>query len=138
MRGSSDGDDEGMTTGVRAAVVAAWVLAAMVCAGCTGDDKGDGKGDGTPTTAVGTLECQGVSFTPNSEDAATSVTASGLSCAEAEAFVRVAGTRTSSGGPQRVTVNGFRCILTRSVQDPLPQAFFECTDDDKKVTFVRT
>lgn len=92
----------------------------------------------TAATGSATLNCQTVSFTPNSEDAASSVTATGVTCAEAEAFVRTAGRRTSSGGPQSVTVDGYRCVLVRSVQDPLPQAFYECTNGARKITFVRT
>ena len=99
-------------------------------------------GRGTTTTRAGgsaaTLNCQTIGFTPASEDAASSVTATGVSCAEAEAFVRIAGQRTSSGGPQSLNVEGYRCVLVRSVQDPLPQAFYECTDGAKKITFVRS
>ena len=92
----------------------------------------------TTTTAAVTRECKTVGFTPNSEDAASSIKATGLSCAEAEAFVRIAGQRTSSGGPAQLNVEGYRCVRTRSVEDPLPQAFYECTSGAKKVTFVRT
>lgn len=99
-------------------------------------------GRGTSTTratgAATTLDCETVSFTPNSEDAASQVKATGVTCAEAEAFVRTAGRRTSSGGPQSLTVDGYRCVLTRSVQDPLPQAFYECTNGARTITFVRS
>lgn len=90
------------------------------------------------TGAAVTLDCQSVAFTPNSEDAASQIKATGVTCAEAEAFVREAGRRTSSGGPQSLTVDGYRCVLTRSVQDPLPQAFYECTNGARKITFVRS
>jgi Cu-Zn family superoxide dismutase len=90
------------------------------------------------TGAAMTLDCQTVAFTPNSEDAASQIKATGVTCAEAEAFVRTAGQRTSSGGPQSLTVDGYRCVLTRSVQDPLPQAFYECTNGARKITFVRS
>lgn len=134
---------------------AAAVLLTLALAACS-DDEGSTDAASpttaatTPTTAAapgssttsavpaGTRNCQTIPFTPNSEDAASSVTATGLSCEEAEAFVRVAGRRTSSGGPSSVNVDGYRCVLTRSVQDPLPQAFFECTNGSKKVTFVRS
>ena len=82
--------------------------------------------------------CETVAFTPQSEDAASQVTATGLSCEEAEAFVRVAGARTSSGGPSSVRVDGYRCVLTESRDDPLPQASYECRNDSKVVTFVRS
>jgi Cu-Zn family superoxide dismutase len=96
---------------------------------------------GATTTAragTATLDCQTIGFTPNSEDAASSVKATGLPCSEAEAFVRIAGQRTSSGGPAQVDVEGYRCVRVRSVQDPLPQAFYECTNGAKKVTFTRS
>ena len=96
-------------------------------------------GSTTTARAAGTtLDCQTIGFTPNSEDAASSVKATGLSCAEAEAFVRIAGRQTSSGGPAQVTVEGYRCVRVRSVQEPLPQAFYECTSGNKKVTFTRS
>jgi len=92
----------------------------------------------TAATGPGPLRCETVAFTPNSEDAASDVMATGLSCADAEAFVRVAGERTSSGGPQELDISGYHCVRTRSEQDPLPQAFYECTNGSKKVTFVRS
>ena len=94
---------------------------------------------GTSTTrAAAALECQNVGFTPNSEDVASSITATGLTCSEAEAFVRIAGRQTSSGGPAQLDVEGYRCVRVRAVQDPLPRAFYECTSGAKKVTFVRS
>ena len=95
-------------------------------------------GSTTTARAAGTLDCQTIGFTPNSEDAASSVKATGLSCAEAEAFVRIAGRQTSSGGPPQVDVEGYRCVRVRSTQEPIPQAFYECTSGNKKVTFTRT
>ena len=92
----------------------------------------------TTTTQAVTLRCKMVGFTPNSEDAAGDATATGLSCADAEAFVRIAGARTSSGGPQELDVSGYHCVRTRSEQDPLPQSFYECTNGPKKVAFVRS
>jgi len=97
-----------------------------------------GAGATTTVRAAGTLDCRTIAFTPKSEDAASSVKATGLPCAEAEAFVRIAGQRTSSGGPAQVDVEGYRCVRVRSVQDPLPQAFYECTSGTKRVTFTRS
>lgn len=92
----------------------------------------------TSTTVAPTLECLTVGFTPNSEDAASDVRATGLTCADAEAFVAVAGRQTSSGGPAEVDVEGYRCVRTRSEQDPLPRSFYECTSGSRTVTFVRS
>ena len=126
--------------------VAAAVVLGLILASCS-DDTDPGAA-GTTTTAPAattttpaepvTLKCETVGFTPNSEDAASDIMATGLSCDDAEAFVRDAGPRTSSGGPQQLQVSGYRCVLTRSEEDPLPQAFYECTNGAKKVTFVRT
>jgi hypothetical protein len=95
-------------------------------------------GSSATSTTVGTLQCETVAFTPNSEDAASDVTATGLSCSEAEAFVREAGMQTSSGGPSEVDVQGYHCVRTRTEQDPLPRSYYECTNGPKTVTFVRS
>ena len=92
----------------------------------------------TNTSQPTTLQCGMVGFTPNSEDAASQITATGLSCDEAEAFVRVAGERTSSGGPDSLEVSGYRCVRTSSEQEPLPVSRYECTNGSKKVTFTRS
>ncbi len=92
----------------------------------------------TTSAPAGVLECATVAFTPNSEDAASDITATGLSCDEAESFVRRAGMQTSSGGPEEVDVDGFHCIRTSSQQDPLPRSSYECTNGPKTVTFVRS
>ena len=92
----------------------------------------------TTTTARVTSNCASVGFTPNSEDVASSVTATGLSCAEAEAFVRVAGTKTSALGPQAVDVEGYRCVATGTQEEPLPRTSYTCTNGPKTVTFVRS
>lgn len=85
-----------------------------------------------------TVECGTVGFTPNSEDAASDITATGLDCAEARAFVEQAGRRTSSGGPAALEVAGFRCVRTRAEEDPLPVAHYRCTSGDRTVTFARS
>jgi len=95
-------------------------------------------GQTTTTARPVTLRCKTVGFTPGTEDAASSVTATGLPCSEAESFVRVAGRQTSPGGPQQVDVQGYRCVRTQSKEEPLPQAFYTCTNGPKKVSFVRT
>ena len=130
--------------------VCAVVLIALLGA-CSDDDDSD---EATPTTgaltstsasaaatsstAPVTIDCPTVGFTPQSEDAASSVKATGVSCAEAEAFLRVAGPKTSPGGPSSLQVEGYRCVLTKSVDDPLPQGFYECESGAKKITFVRS
>ena len=129
-----DGDDAEVGAGTTATTTVVTTTTTTLPATSTTTGR---AGATTMTTAV-TRDCMTVGFTPNSEDAASSIKATGLSCAEAEAFVRNAGRRTSSGGPASVTVDGYRCVLVRSLQEPLPQAFYECTNGAKKVTFVRS
>jgi hypothetical protein len=90
------------------------------------------------STAAVTIDCPTVGFTPQSEDAASSVKATGVSCDEAETFLRAAGPRTSSGGPNTLEVDGYRCVMTKQVEDPLPQAFYECENGAKRISFVRS
>ncbi|HVE93444.1 MAG TPA: hypothetical protein VNB24_00885 [Acidimicrobiales bacterium] len=92
----------------------------------------------TTAVAASTQKCKTVGFSPNSEDAASDVTARGLSCAEAERFVEIAGRRTSSGGPDRVSVEGYTCQRTRYEDEPLPRSYYSCTSGSKTVTFVRS
>jgi len=96
----------------------------------------------TATTALADIHraatCESVPFTSNSEDIASDVKAFGISCDEAEAFVRKAGARTSSGGPADLDVDGYRCVRTRTEEDPLPRSFYECSSGSKRVSFVRS
>ncbi|HEV3400248.1 MAG TPA: hypothetical protein VG078_00350 [Acidimicrobiales bacterium] len=138
LLGACGGDDDGEDRGASTTVATTTATVAPTATATSGAST-TGAGQGSATTrAATTLNCQTVAFTPNSEDAASSVTATGLSCAEAEAFVRVAGARTSPGGPAHLQVEGYRCVLVRSIQEPLPQAFYECTDGARRITFVRT
>lgn len=92
----------------------------------------------TPTTAAVTRECGLVGFTPYSEDAASDIRATGVTCDEARAFVNVAGRRTSSGGPPSLEVEGWRCGVTATSMDPLPTSSYRCTEGAATVTFVRS
>ncbi|MDQ4132093.1 MAG: hypothetical protein M3179_02550 [Actinomycetota bacterium] len=92
----------------------------------------------TTTAAPRTLDCGTVAFTPQSEDAASQIKATGLSCAEAQSVVRVVGEQTSAGGPAALDAQGYHCVRTGGQEDPLPQAFYECTKGSQKITFVRS
>ena len=123
--------------GLAAAAVAA--LLATGCAGRSSDETTSTTGSTTTSSTVAAIHrCETVGFTPNSEDAASEITATSLGCDEAEAFVRIAGSRTSSGGPEQVEVEGYQCVRTRSEQEPLPRSFYECKNGAKTVTFVRS
>lgn len=90
------------------------------------------------TTTAATHQCGQVGFTPDSEDAAGDITATGVTCDEARAFVEVAGRRTSSGGPPSLEVDGWRCVVTYATDDPLPRSDYRCTRGPATVTFERS
>lgn len=90
------------------------------------------------TTPAATRECGQVGFTPNSEDVAGDITATGVTCDEARSFVEVAGRRTSSGGPPSLDVDGWRCVVTHATDDPLPRSDYRCTRGRATVTFGRS
>lgn len=84
-------------------------------------------------------QCDDVVFTPNSENAAWDIVATGMSCAEAEAFVRkVGGPMGPINGLPRVESDGFTCVRTSRSDRGLPSATYECTNGNKRITFVRT
>jgi len=88
---------------------------------------------------AGAARCADVGFAPNTDNLASGIVASGLSCAEAEALVRKVGTQVRSvGGPSRVEVDGFTCIRTSESDRGLPSSEFECTSGPRRVTFRRT
>lgn len=92
------------------------------------------RGSAPPEAA----ECTTVGFTPQTEDAASSIVAYGLSCDDAEDFVRRVGPSVSPNGPARIELDGWECLLTRHEEEPLPQGFYECTSGSKRITFVRS
>jgi hypothetical protein len=92
----------------------------------------------TTTTPAATRECGQVGFTPDSEDVAGDITATGVPCDEARALVEVAGRRTSSGGPPSLEVDGWRCVVTHATDDPLPRSDYRCTRGRATVTFGRS
>jgi len=94
----------------------------------------------TESPAAVPLRCSNVGFTPNSDDVASSVVATGLSCLDAEGLVRAVGARVgATGGPDRLEQGTFVCIRTARRDGPgLTASDFECTSGTKKVTFTRT
>lgn len=99
--------------------------------------------EATTTSATGgdrTLECGQVAFTPASEDAASNITAQGVTCTVARELVEDAGRRTSATGPDRVDVGGYSCRRTASESDPLPVSSYRCERDggDAVITFERS
>ncbi len=132
--GDDDGTNAGPTTSSSAAPATTTTTAATAATAATTTTVQAR----VTTTARVTSDCASVGFTPNTEDGASSVTATGLPCAEAEAFVRIAGAQTSSLGPQALDVEGYHCVATASTEDPLPTTSYKCTNGPKTVTFVRS
>lgn len=116
------------------------LVAILALSGCGDDDDEDVGGSATTVTTAGEREqCDPVAFTPDSEDMASDVTAIGVSCDEAEALVREAGSSlVAVGGPASLEVDGYRCTRTGETQDPIPSATYECASGSKRVTFTRT
>ena len=136
----SDDDDDTVSTDTTATTSNATTSTSAVSPSTTAAAGSTSTTMGSSSTAAPgkPLECGTVGFTPNSEDAASSITVTGGTCEEAKAFVEVAGTLTSSGGPASVDVRGYRCVRTRSVDDPLPAATYSCTRAGTTITFLRS
>lgn len=92
----------------------------------------------TGSAPAPSAECTTVGFTPQTEDAASSIVATGITCEEAEAFLRRLGPSVSPNGPARIELEGFECFLTRHQEEPLPQGFYECRRGSERITFVRS
>ncbi|MEA2902546.1 MAG: hypothetical protein QOH36_2433 [Actinomycetota bacterium] len=129
------------------------VLAALGLLGGCGSGDDDDLATTNPTTAVVATtapttigiatsgQCADQNFTPNSDDIAGDIVATGVSCAEAEAFVRRVGPLVgATGGPANIEVGGFACVRTKEDdgQYGIPSSDYECTNGDRKVTFHRT
>ena len=70
---------------------------------------------------------------------ASDIVAYGLSCEEAEAFVRKLGGSTGPvNGSARLHVDGFECVRTKQDLSALPMARYECTNGGKRISFIRT
>ncbi|HEX2274631.1 MAG TPA: hypothetical protein VHG90_12230 [Acidimicrobiales bacterium] len=115
-----------------AAVVAGSYRIVYACTACT---VGKFEVTGSPLPSA---KCRNVAFSPQSEDAASSIVATGLPCDKAETFVRRLGPMVSANGPARTELDGFQCVLTRHEEDPIPQGFYECTNGSIRITFVRS
>jgi hypothetical protein len=137
----------------------AWAIAALalvVLAGCGDKDETTSAGAQAdvpttvaPTTTTTTIarttttapSCANVSFSSNTDDKASDIKATGLTCAEAEALVKTVGAQVKGdGGPARVESDGFVCLRVnaRAGDHGPAAALFECTSGAKKVTFTRT
>ena len=85
--------------------------------------------------------CPVVGFTPNSDDAASSIVATNMGCGEAEALIRKVDPLYRAVGEQvRAEADGFVCVRTgaNDTAPGLAYTDFECTSGVKKVTYRRT
>lgn len=91
-------------------------------------------------TATTVPKCTDQTLSANPEDTAANIRATGLSCTDAEAFVRAAGAQmTSPNDPARIESGGYVCNRTslRSGDHGPALATFECVNGSAKVTFQR-
>lgn len=118
----------------------ALLTALLAACGDGGNGNGNGATSTTSTTSATqtTQRCGNVGFTPNSDDVASDIVATGLSCAEAEAVVRVVAAPLSATGPARSEGAGFTCVLTGRSTEALESATYECTSGTRRITFRRT
>lgn len=94
----------------------------------------------TAASATTVPKCTDQTLSANPEDTASNIQATGLSCADAEAFVRAAGVQMRSpNDPARVESGGYVCNRTslRSGDHGPALATFECVSGPAKVTFQR-
>ena len=87
---------------------------------------------------TGPAACGDVIFGPGG-DAAGSITALGLSCGDAEAFVRrVGGSMGAENGLSTIEAEGFNCRRVSQEDVGLPSSTYDCVNGAKRITLVRT
>lgn len=85
-----------------------------------------------------TARCNDIGFAPNSDNLASDIVATNMTCAEADALIRkVGGPLGPINGPERAEADGFTCIRVSQSDSRLPTATYECTNGAQKVVFVR-
>ncbi|MGI8684953.1 MAG: Kelch repeat-containing protein [Acidimicrobiales bacterium] len=104
----------------------------------TGDTPATQPPRATPA-ALPATPCSDVVFTPDSEDMAGNIVAEGISCDQAEAFIRRVGhALPATGGPAELDQSGSMCVRTALTDEGVPSASYECTGTGRRITFVRT
>lgn len=98
-----------------------------------------GEFEVTGSNAPSATVCKDVGFSPNTDNLASDIVATGIPCAEAEAFVRkVGGPLGPINGLPRTESDGFVCERTSQQEAGLPSATYVCTSGSRRITFVRT
>jgi hypothetical protein len=121
-----------MTTSGERPVIAGVYRIVYTCTACA---IGELEVTGTSATP-----CADVVFSPNSENMASGIVATGFaSCADAEAFVRRVGVQLRAvGGPAELQVDNFACARTAESDRALPSADYRCSSGLQTVYFHRT
>ncbi len=121
-------------------VLTAMTACLIVGVSCGSSDKGS-RSPETPQvttsdrTTAATLPCADIGFSPQSDNIATHIVATGTPCSEAQALVRkVAAAHDFTTGPREFTSGAFVCtVMTQEVA--LPVGHYTCLDGAKKVTW---
>jgi hypothetical protein len=101
----------------------------------------------TPTTsttstqppAARPIACGDIAFSPNSDDMATNIVATGVSCAEATDLVRtVRGQHNFVDGPRAFTAAGWACTVSTDTASPVPVGHYRCSRGDSSVSWDKT
>lgn len=90
------------------------------------------------TAAPVALDCPEMVFNENGEDAAYNVVATGLSCEEANGFIKKVHDTLTAVGPAEADLEGFHCVRTGTEEFGMPSSDYRCTTGAKKVTFARS
>ena len=100
-------------------------VACAVLAACGGDEK-----PAEPTA------CGMIGFTPQTDDGAFDIQATGVGCATAKQVARATRDRRVSD-PLSFSAEGFACTGERTPSDALPGVAWRCERDGAVVTFTR-
>ncbi len=109
---------------------------AFQCTACRiGELEVDAPASPPPPIA---LRCNDIGFAPNSDNLATDIVATGVTCVEAEALVRKVGPPLGPiNGAERAEADGWLCVRTGQDLSRLPTATYECTSGNRTITFTR-
>ena len=88
----------------------------------------------TPTTAPSVASCPNIGFTPQSDDVASSIVATGVGCDEALALVRAV-RYDPSRSHHLPAINGFSCDGTEATSPGLGHTQWVCTSGPRRVTW---
>lgn len=90
------------------------------------------------TTIPVTVECPDIPFTPNTEDIAADIKATGTGCTEASAFVRkVRQEHNPYSGPRAFRLDGFTCQVVSDETGDLPVGHYTCTAGVSVITWTK-